>query len=72
MRKEDAKAAIIQEWDSWKRKNLKSDHKATGRDGLIFFGYLRQERPDLLTFKSSGDRWQVVHGWLMRERRVAD
>jgi hypothetical protein len=36
-------------------------------DGLIFLGCLRRQRPHLLEFKTSGDRWQTVHGWLAGE-----
>jgi hypothetical protein len=32
---------------------------------MIFFNYLRKERPELLNFKTKGrDPWQIIHGWL--------
>jgi hypothetical protein len=39
---------------------------------MNFFLYLEKERPDLLNFRASGDKWQIVHAWLLRERRVKD
>jgi len=39
---------------------------------MLFFSFLEKERPDLLNFESSGDKWQDVHAWLLRERRVKD
>lgn len=59
MLKEEAKRAILLEWRQWSER--------TGNfnvDGLRFFGFLRTERPDLLNFRSSGDKWQVISGWL--------
>ena len=35
-----------------------------GTDGLIFFGYLQRERSDLLAFRYSGDKRQIVKTWL--------
>ena len=37
---------------------------------ILFFGYLQSQRPDLLKFKASGDRWLIVHGWLAREGKI--
>ena len=45
--------------------------KAMGSNGMLFFEYLRQKRPDLLLdFKSSGDQWTIVHSWLLTARKV--
>lgn len=64
-----AKLAVIREWDAWAPKQ--SDQAAL-RDGFLFFTYLQREHPELLDFKSSGDKWQAVHGRLLRERRVKE
>jgi hypothetical protein len=63
-----AKLAIIREWDAWSQ-----DHpgEAEIQDCMLFFSFLERERPDLLNFES-GDKWQDVHAWLLRERRVKD
>ena len=65
------KEAVIREWDVWAAKH--PHEAATLAGGMVFFTYLQKEHPDLLLdFKSSGDKWQAVHGWLLRERRVKE
>ncbi len=39
--------------------------------GIIYFTQLQQKRPDLFQFKASGDKWQVVHGWMRKHRLVS-
>jgi hypothetical protein len=70
MKKNEAKRLVLQEWDDWAAKNVPPGQRARGTDGLIFFGYLQSQRPDLLKFKASGDRWLIVHGWLAREGKI--
>jgi hypothetical protein len=71
MKRDEAKRLVLQEWDVWAAKNLPAGQKASGTDGLIFFGYLQKQRPHLLEFKTStGDRWPTVHGWLSREGKI--
>jgi hypothetical protein len=72
MIREEARAAVIREWDLWVPKNLKPGQNAKGMDGMTFFVYLEREHPELLNFRGRGDKWQDVHGWLLRERRVSD
>jgi|HubBroStandDraft_4_1064222.scaffolds.fasta_scaffold2982720_1 hypothetical protein len=62
-----AKWAVIKEWDAWVSKH---GEEARIGDGMFFFAYLQRECPDLLDFKYPGDKWQAVHGWLLREGRV--
>lgn len=67
----DAERAVVSEWHRWSgSQNL--NQPASGTEGLIFYGYLTQKRPDLLTFRCSGDRWQRVHAWLLSHRLVID
>ena len=63
-----AKLAVIREWDAW---SLKHPGEANIHDCVHFFSFLEEERPDLLNFQS-GDKWQDVHAWLLRDRRVKD
>jgi hypothetical protein len=63
---------LIRAWDLWAAQNVPADRKATGNDGFIFFQALERERSDLLEFKSKADKWQTVHGWLLRQRKVSD
>jgi hypothetical protein len=65
----DAEARIIREWDDWAAKQ--SDPSRL-RDGMQFFTHLQKQKSDLLDFRGSGDKWQAVHGWLLRNRRVKD
>jgi hypothetical protein len=69
---EDSKArrAIIREWDNWARNNPE-DSKG-GAAAVLFFNYLQDDKPELLDFYSTGDKWQTVHGWLRREGCVKD
>jgi hypothetical protein len=64
MTQNDAKRAVLEEWHSW--IVAMSISNANGRDGLRFFAFLQKERDHLLRFKASGDKWQVIHGWLLR------
>jgi hypothetical protein len=65
-----ARLAIIQEWDAWA---LKHPDNAKRLGGMIFFLYLQEERPDLLLdFRAAGDKWQTIHSWLLRARKVED
>lgn len=69
MKRDDAQHAIIAEWDRWAPLNP-ADAKIM--NGMMFFTYLQREHPSLLDFRSHSDKWQDVHGWLLRARRVKD
>lgn len=67
------KRLIIQEWDRWVQTQPIEPGGATGRDSLKFFLELQDTRSSLLDFQSRNrDKWQVVHAWLLGERRVSD
>ena len=71
MKRDDAQRSILREWDDCAASNLAPDTRATGTHGLaFFFGYLRKHRPGLLNFRNRGDKWQAVHGWLLRARKI--
>jgi hypothetical protein len=69
VKKDDAQEAIVSEWDRWAARNP-SDAKVM--NGMLFFVYLQEERPTLLDFRSNSDKWQDVHGWLLRAGRLKD
>jgi hypothetical protein len=52
------------EWDNWAA--LHPD------DLMLFFTHSQEKKPELLKLRSTGDKWQTVHGWLLREGRVKD
>ena len=58
MLKGEARQLIIQEYRSWQ-----SNH--AGEDAILFFTYLQKHKAHLLNFKTSGDKWQVVHGFIL-------
>jgi hypothetical protein len=59
-----------EEWRSWAAETkIKNPN---GRDGLRFFCFLEIECKHLLVFRASGDKWQVVHSWLLRAKLVSD
>jgi hypothetical protein len=61
MKKEEARLAILSEYDRWAKK-YPDDAILMG--GFLFFRHLQSERSDLLDFRGVGDKWQIVHGWL--------
>ena len=62
VRKEEARRAILTEYDGWAKKH---PDDAVMMGGFLFFRYLQNERSDLLDFRASdNDKWQIVHGWL--------
>ena len=60
MKKVDAKRAVIRFYEIWKSKNCSTSPAAP----LVFYGDLQKERPELFDFRCSGDRYQVIAGWL--------
>jgi hypothetical protein len=68
---EQAESAINAEFRTWARdRQFESHPRAT--DGVLFFTYLQRNRPDLLTFRYPGDKWQKVHAWLSNAGLVRD
>jgi hypothetical protein len=64
---------ILHEFDAWvKRRPPPGGRLTSGTEALVFFGFLNLERPHLLDFESSGDKWQTIHALLLRHGRVSD
>jgi hypothetical protein len=63
MKKEEARRAVLSEYDKWAKKH---PNDATMMGGFLFFRYLQNERSDLLDFRAVGNKWQIVHGWFSR------
>jgi hypothetical protein len=61
MKKEEARVHVIHEWTSWQRENAGDSHIT---NMLLFYNWLQANRPEILSFRSSGDKWQVVRGWI--------
>jgi hypothetical protein len=61
MKKEDARRAILSEYDGWAKKH---PDDASMMGGFLFFRYLQNERSDLLDFRAVDSKWHIVHGWI--------
>jgi hypothetical protein len=61
VRKEQARRAVLSEYDGWAKKH---PNDAILMGGFLFFRYLQNERSDLLDFRAVGSKWQIVHGWI--------
>ena len=61
MSKEQARLAVLSEYDSWAKK-YPVDASMMG--GFRFFRYLQSERSGLLDFRAAGNKWPIVHGWI--------
>ncbi len=72
MKREDARDLIRREWIRWRNKKLPLDQTPTGVDAMVFYGFLQRSHPDLLDFPFDGDRWQIVHAWLLSPDAVSD
>ena len=73
MKQEKAKRLIIREWDRWVQTQPIGSAGASARDSLKFFLELQDAQSALLDFQTRGrDKWQIVHAWLLSERRVSN
>jgi hypothetical protein len=61
MTKEEARLAVLREYDSWAKKH---PGDAIMMGGFLFFRYLQKDRSDLLDFRGAGNKWEIVHGWI--------
>ena len=66
-RNERIRREVLAEWDRWR-----PSHEKTMMGGMRFFTYLQKEKPELLDFSAPGDKWQTVHGWLLRAKLVKE
>jgi len=73
MRQDERKSLLLLEWDRWIRTQPVDPPAATARDTLKFYCELQDRRSPLLEFRPRwGDKWQVIHTWLLNEGRVSD
>jgi len=61
IKQEEARRAVLSVYDGWAKKH---PNQASMMGGFLFFRYLQEERSDLLEFRTVGNKWQIVHGWL--------
>jgi hypothetical protein len=71
MKEKEAKSLLLEAWDAWTAKMGLDPAKATGRDALLFYYELKDEKSPLLRFISRArEKWFVVHDWLLSSRRI--
>lgn len=58
---ETAKTQVLELWRAWSKENATASHVT---DKLVFYSWLQKHRPDALSFRCSGDKWQRVNAWL--------
>jgi len=52
MKKEEARQAVLSEYDRWAKKH---PNDASIMGGFLFFRYLQNDRSDLLDFRANGE-----------------
>jgi hypothetical protein len=62
MKKDEAKKACLQLWRSW------PGDKGNAAAPLSFYNWLDADHPQALDFGCSGDKYQVVAGWVGNQR----
>lgn len=66
MKKSEAEELIIAEL----QQRLPEIPYAGADGGMVYFNQLQRDRPHLFAFRSSAEKWQVVHGWMLKHRLV--
>ncbi len=72
MDREDARGLILREWIRWRNEHIPLDQRPTGIDAKVFYRFLQRKHPDLLDFPCYGDKWVIIHGWLLSPGAVSD
>jgi len=66
MLKADAKRQVLQLFRQWAAVEGKPIPYDNPEGGLAFYYWIQRNHSDVLSFRSAGDKWQVVHGWLLQ------
>jgi hypothetical protein len=69
MSKEQARRAVLSEYDSWAKKH---PDQASMMGRFLFFRYLQTDKSNLLDFRGGDNKWPIVHGWLRLGFRTSD
>lgn len=62
----DAEREIRSIWITWEDEGM---DKHADHFGLYLYGWLQENRPDLLSFRCSDDKYQRINGWVMKWQR---
>jgi hypothetical protein len=63
----EAERAIVREWENWSEEMAEEYWPSAD---IVFFYFLRRDRPDLLDFEYSGDKWRAVQMMLLSADRI--
>ncbi len=63
MKKAEAEILIVAEL-----RRIFAEEPMGSDGGLLAFNRLRKERPDLFHFRTKGDVWQTVKGWMNQHK----
>ncbi|MCH6545488.1 MAG: hypothetical protein IH796_05745 [Deltaproteobacteria bacterium] len=72
MKREDARDLIRREWIRWRTEHLPLHERPSDTDAMMFYSHLQKNHPALLDFPYYGDKWPVVHAWLLSPGAVSD
>ncbi|MBC2773436.1 hypothetical protein H6M51_11215 [Rhizobium sp. AQ_MP] len=73
MKKDEAKAKIIEEFRRWSALPENRSERLNGTKALLIYNKIRDAKPDLFTFRSANsDKWQDVQGWLRSAGLISD
>jgi len=61
----EARKLILAEWRKWP----KLSSPPGSNDMFAFHRWLKNEQPELLSFRCKEDRWRRVHKWLLDAMR---
>jgi hypothetical protein len=64
MKPGQAKAKILDLWHNEKEPWRHGDYLAFFQSAQLFYGNLKRNNSDLLTFSCLGDKWGVVNRWI--------
>ena len=71
MRQDEARELILKEYDTWVLREHPNGIPS-GTEAMVFYAQFKEKRPDMFAFRSSADKWQVFHSWLLHTKRCRD
>ena len=64
MRQNEAKSEILNLWRENKEPWERGNHIKFYQSAQNFYYFLEEKYPALLSFRCTGDKWQVVKSWI--------
>lgn len=71
MKKDEAEKALKEIWLRLPKQNsIGTMDKCGDHFGLMFYSFIKNEHPELLSFKCAGDKYQVINCWVGRWQQI--